>query len=348
MNYISSNITALKKSYLYKNQSFPVLEWVITEKCNYNCLHCVYAASHISSAKEWTLTEAERLLDEALQCQIRAVSITGGEPLLHKYFFEIVESICRRNMIVQELHTNGQFISQSTLNCLKEIECRPLINISFDGVNCHDWLRNQEGSQKETLQTIQLCLENGFQVRVLTNLYRHNIASILPTAQLLAEMGVTEMCIVRTTESPRLMQTAKGACLKTEEYFDCMLEFIRQYTKSRHTMAIDINQIIFLLPKQKKYQIVSSEHKNASSLSNTVNCEKFLLTADGSVFPFCPIFDTEKKKNLLGNAKTEGLGPVLERRKNFSRTIPPDCCPSFEKGYYNRLEELLNNWEKLN
>lgn len=339
MKYILNDNSSFQISHTCRNQHSPVLEWMITEKCNYNCLHCVYAADNTLSAKEWTLNEAEKLLDEAQKYGIRTLAITGGEPLLHKYFFEIAESICRRNMTIQELHTNGQFISQSTLNCLKDIGCCPLIKISFDGIGCHDWLRNQKGAQKETLQTIQLCLENNFRVNVVTNIHRRNIKTLLPTAQLLAEMGVDKMYIVRTEESSRWMKTAGSACLTVEEYYDCMMEFIRQYIKSSHTMAVDIHQIISLLPKLKKYHIGYN--------SDCLNRERILLMADGSILSGYPMFCDRAEKNLLGNAKTERFHIIFEHQKNFSYTISSDGHPSFEKGYYNRLEKLLYNWQKL-
>ncbi len=348
MKYILNDNIALQTSHICRNQYSPVLEWAITEKCNYNCLHCVYAADNTLSAKEWTLNEAEKLLDEAQKYGIHTLAITGGEPLLHKYFFEIAESIYRRNMTIQELHTNGQFISQSTLNCLKDIGCYPLIKISFDGIGCHDWLRNQKGAQKETLQTIQLCLENNFRVNAVTNVHRKNMKTILPTAQLLAEMGVDKMYLVHTVESSRWMKTAGSARLKVEEYYDYMLEFIRQYIKSNHIMEVDIYQIISLLPKLKKYQIPNSKYKTAEYSSNSLNYERIFLTADGNLFSDCPIFSVREEKKLLGNAKTEGLHTIFEHQKDSSYEISPDCHLFFEKGYYNRLEKLLYNWQKLN
>lgn len=348
MNYILNDTITLQKPYTCENQYFPVLEWVITEKCNYNCLHCIYAADYALSAKEWTLNEAEKLLDEASQCGIHSFTITGGEPLLHKYFFEIAESICQRNMIIQELHTNGQFISQSMLNCLKEIGCCPLIKISFDGIGSHDWLRNQEGAQRETLRTIQLCIENGFQVNVVTNVHRRNITSILPTAQLLAEMGVDKMCIVRTMESSRWIKTTGNSCLEAEEYYDYMLEFIRQYTKSGHIMEIDIHPIISLLPKLKKYHISYSEYKDSEYGPASFFPKKILLTADGNAFGCYLASNAKEEGHLLGNVKTEGIYAILEHEKNFPYTISPDCCLFFEKRYCSKLQKLLYNWQELN
>lgn len=81
------------------------------------------------------------------------------------------------------------------------------MKISFDGIGHHDWLRNREGAEKTALNAIRLCIENGFRVKVQTNVHRLNLDSMLPTAEMLDDMGVDEMRIIRTTESPRWRKT---------------------------------------------------------------------------------------------------------------------------------------------
>lgn len=58
---------------------------------------------------------------------------------------------------------------------MKNIGCDPLIKISFDGIGHHDWLRNRKGAEEDALRAIRLCIENGFRVKVQTNVHRLNI-----------------------------------------------------------------------------------------------------------------------------------------------------------------------------
>ena len=102
-----------------ENRYFPAMNWMITGKCNYNCLHCFNASDNSPLMSEFSLEEAERLLDEAQACGINAFTITGGEPMCHKHFFEIIEGIYRRNMFVEELNTNGFYITQEALDRMK-------------------------------------------------------------------------------------------------------------------------------------------------------------------------------------------------------------------------------------
>ena len=217
---------------------------MITGKCNYNCLHCFNAADNAPLMSEWSLPDAEKLLDDARDCGINAFTITGGEPMCHKNFFEIIEGIYSRGMFVEELNTNGYYITRETLEKMRKIGCEPLIKISFDGLGYHDWLRNRKGAEEDALRAIKLCVENGFRVKVQTNVHKKNAESILPTAEMLDSVGVDEMRIIRTTEAPRWNANANGLTLGLEEYYEKMLEILKKYTKGKHNMSIDTWQFV--------------------------------------------------------------------------------------------------------
>lgn len=137
------------------NRYFPAMSWMITGKCNYSCLHCFNAADNAPIMSEWTLEEANRLIEQAQKCGINAFTITGGEPMLHKNFFEIVESIYAHGMHLEDLNTNGSFLDQTALEQFRKIGCNPLIKISFDGIGHHDWLRNRKGAEADALRAIR-------------------------------------------------------------------------------------------------------------------------------------------------------------------------------------------------
>ena len=143
---------------LYLNRYFPAMNWMITGKCNYNCIHCFNAADNAPLMSEWSMEEADRLLDQARDCGINAFTITGGEPMLHRHFFNILEGIYARGMYVEELNTNGYFIDQQALDRMRAMGCVPLVKISFDGIGYHDWMRAHRGAEETALRAIRLCL----------------------------------------------------------------------------------------------------------------------------------------------------------------------------------------------
>ncbi len=299
------------------NRYFPAMNWMITGKCNYNCLHCFNASDNAPLMSEFSLEEAEKLLDEAEECGINAFTITGGEPMCHKSFFEIIEGIYKRGMFVEELNTNGYYITRESLTRLKEIGCNPLIKISFDGVGHHDWLRNRQGAEEDALRAIKLSIDNGFRVKVQTNVHRLNRDSMLETAVMLSSLGVDEMRIIRTTEAPRWVKNGGDNTLTLTDYFDTMLDFLSGYIKTDSTMDIDIWQFVHIWPKAKCYraralECVEGEYRESLPVCRG-NRGMVAVAANGNLFPCHQMSGYyEMNKWYLGNVKKDGLKKYLQ------------------------------------
>lgn len=300
----------------YDNRYFPAMNWMITGKCNYNCLHCFNAADNAPLQSEWTLPEAEKLLDEARDCGINAFTITGGEPMLHKNFFNFIEGIYARDMFVEEINTNGYYVNQSALERLKKIGCVPLMKISFDGLGYHDWMRNREGAEECTLRAIELCVQNGFPVKVQTNVNRKNLAAMPKTAELLDGMGVAEMRIIRTTEAPRWVQNAGDAALSFGEYYDEALKLWEAYAAETRKMVLTVWQFGTLYPETKRYSLAAvsacaGEYRDSLPVCRG-NRGMVAVAANGNVFPCHQQSGYyEQHGDVLGNLKKEPLRGLL-------------------------------------
>lgn len=302
------------------NRYFPAMEYAITGKCNYNCLHCFNAADNSPLMSEWTLGEAKAMLEQAQKCGVNAITLTGGEPMMHKNFFEIIEEIYKRGMYVAEINTNGHFIDQTALDRMKALGCTPIIKISFDGLGRHDWLRNREGAEKNALAALRLCKENGFETWAQTNVHRLNLETILPTAEMLDEMGIDEMRIIRTSESPRWKENAGDACLDVDEYYEKMFDFAEKYTQKPHKMDIDIWQFLTIFPSTAAFRVRPVECGEGEYRDSLPVCRgnrgKIAAAANGNVYPCLQLsgfYDAHGK--ILGNIKTEGLQPLLQSGK---------------------------------
>lgn len=304
----------------YENRYVPCMNWMITGKCNYNCLHCFNASDNAPLQSAFSMEEAEKLMDEAKNCGIHAFTITGGEPMAHPHFLEIVQGIYQRGMYIFELNTNGSFIHQRILNEMKKCNCNPLIKISFDGLGYHDWMRNQKGAEEEALKAIRLCIENGFQVMVQTNINRKNKDAILETLCLLNEMGVVETRIICTTEAPRWQKNAAGASFTITEYFNECLQIAQKYIEKPKRMIVDFWQFLYLDPNTKRYQMSAYKDAHIAYRETLPLCRgnrgMIGVAANGEVTPCLQMSGWLNQHHVtFGNVKKQSLQSLLQDSK---------------------------------
>ena len=292
------------------------MNFMITGKCNYNCLHCFNAADNAPLMTEWSFDEVISLLDQARDCGVNAFTITGGEPMLHPRFMDILSEIHKRGMYVEELNTNGYFITQEILDRMKDIDCIPYIKISFDGIGCHDWMRDKKGAEQKTLEAMELCVKNGFRVMSQTQVHRRNLHTLMDTARKLNEIGVSTLRLIRTTEVPRWEKNAPDSCLSFEEYFEKMLDFISEYKNSRMYMNIIAWQLLEVYPISKSYNMVAVSSPTGDYSPTTPICRgnrgMIGVTSSGDIIPCLQMSGYFEEHNIhLGNLHNTPLSELL-------------------------------------
>lgn len=273
----------------YENFYFPNMNLMLTGRCNLNCLHCFNAKDNAPLNSELTYEEILHILDQARDIGINAFTLTGGEPLVHRRFLDVVKAIYERNMHVFELNTNGLLLNREILDEFKEIGCNPLIKISFDGIGYHNIIRQHPRAEELTIKAIKLCIENGFKVKAQVQVNRKNVHVMMDTAKLLNDLGVWEMRIIRTTEAPRWEKNSPDSTLTFDEYYEAMLEFAEAYINSGMDMIVDIWTYIRLHPAQQSYFLVpidcSKEEFNLRIPMCKGNRGMIAVSSSGEVVP---------------------------------------------------------------
>lgn len=314
----SHTVSTWSSYHHYDNRYMPKMNLQLTGKCNYNCLHCFNAADNLPLQSEFAYTEVIRLLDEARDCGINGITITGGEPLLHPDILRIIDAIYERDMFVFALNTNGFFLDQAFLDHLKEIGADPMIKISFDGVGFHDWMRGFPGAEEDAVRAIRLCVSNGFEVMAQINLNRKNSGSMLKTLELMDELGVKISRLIRTTEVPRWVENGWGECLGVEEYYETVLGVLEQYVTKPRKMSVLAWQFLHLYPDKGAFSLepVTAFSQGRFRLNQPL-CKgargMIAIAADGNVYPCMQMSGTMDAQHVfLGNVKKAGLKKLLQ------------------------------------
>lgn len=143
---------------------------------------------------------------------------------------------------------------------------------------------------------------------------------MLPTAEMLDDMGVDEMRIIRTTESPRWRKNAGDACLNIDEYYDKMLEFAKKYIEKPRKMNIDIWQFLLIFPSFKAFRARPVECAEGEYRDSLPVCRgnrgMVAIAANGNVYPCMQMSGYYSLHEwYLGNVKKDGLQPLLQSGK---------------------------------
>lgn len=298
------------------NRYFPAVNWAITGRCNFNCRHCFNAADNAPLMSEFTWEQCREFIQQLDECGVQNVTLTGGEPMLHPHFMDICREIDRRGMVIEELTTNGSFITPEMLDEFDRLGCKTLFKLSLDGIGHHDWFRDKHGAERDVIKKIKLLRSRGFHVRVQTNVHKGNIDTILPTAKLADEMGVDEMRIIRTTEAPRWAQMGGDLCLGIAEYYGFGLDFIRAFLSEGLSINIDIWQVFQIWPKQKLYHhrpVLGGVRSYRDSFPVCRDARgRIAVTPEGDILPCNQLSGLFKKQGLrMGNVHETPLRELL-------------------------------------
>jgi radical SAM protein with 4Fe4S-binding SPASM domain len=298
------------------NICFPAINWAITQRCNYNCRHCFMASEDGHCQEEFSWEQCQSLMDEIEACGIWRVSLTGGEPLIHPHFEDIVRSLSQRGIEIFEIATNGALLSQKTLDTLASLGQRPLMKISFDGLGHHDWLRNCAGAEKAALDAISLCQANDVPVRVQMNAHRGNLACLAESLDAMEALGVEQTRVIRTCAVPRWLQSTTDTPLDFGEYFDVMSALLKHYIQKPRRMKLTLWQFVELDPHTKQYHnrpVKFCRRVGDEQLPLCEMCRMMVsITGEGEVVPCNQMEGLMKSgKASFGSVHQSGLGTLL-------------------------------------
>ena len=192
MGIISESSNSLLPQQLYRKYSSRFINkahWAITNKCNFKCKHCFISAPH-SNLQDISYSDCCKIIDELYSCGIFRLSITGGEPLIHKDFTKILEYAKNRSITITDLYTNGSLITEPILLKIKEIGINPTFQISYDGKNTHAWIRGNSHAEEIVKNAIKIIKKHGFKVRISCCLYNDNINYIAENIKEYSSLGV--------------------------------------------------------------------------------------------------------------------------------------------------------------
>ena len=108
--------------------------WQITNECNLACLHCIEESGPGKAfADELDRDATMGVIDQLMDHEVPYLSFSGGEPMLHPHFFEMVERVTSRGSQLK-IETNGHYLSPDNCRRLKDLGVKA-VQVSLDGAS---------------------------------------------------------------------------------------------------------------------------------------------------------------------------------------------------------------------
>ncbi len=166
----------------------------LTSGCNLCCRHCWITPSFVggqpSTAEYLDVELLRRAIAEAKPLGLASVKLTGGEPLLHPHFRQVVDLLTAEGLSIT-LETNGTLLDKPLTRHLKEHTGTWFVAVSLDGPSpaVHDPFRGVTGSFAAAVAGIKHLVAAGYRPQIIMSLHRGNIQYVEETIRLAVELG---------------------------------------------------------------------------------------------------------------------------------------------------------------
>lgn len=158
----------------------------LTKRCNEVCVHCYLPKEDKKHGKFLPTQKVLSLLDEASEMGLLQVTFTGGEPLLHPDFYEIMRYARKKDLMISLL-SNLTLVTEDHIKLFKEINLNSAqVSLYSMDAETHDFITRLPGSYEKTMYAIKLFLKNDIPVNIscpVINKNYHHFKDVLKWAQ---------------------------------------------------------------------------------------------------------------------------------------------------------------------
>ena len=172
----------------------------LTYRCNERCVHCYLDHQDYG---EMTTAEIKHLLDEMADAGVFILTLSGGEILLRKDFFQILEYARLERQFCVKLKTNAIMIREPEAAKIRDIGVESIqISIYSHRPEVHDAITLVPGSLQRSLDAARFLKSQGLRVIFANVLMIQNLEDYQGVRTLANEIGVE--CTLDPTITPMM------------------------------------------------------------------------------------------------------------------------------------------------
>jgi radical SAM protein with 4Fe4S-binding SPASM domain len=258
----------------------------LTTRCNLNCPHCYFLLQATSCHKDLPAALVMRTLAELSANGGNGVTLSGGEPLLHPQFREIVA--CAAQRLPLTVLSNGTCIDRDMAKFLAANKVNIQLSVDGSGPEVHDAVRGQ-GSFHKVEEALGYLQEAGLGAKtwLCTTLMSHNYRDLANIIALAERLHVPKLRILPLRPVGNARERWHDLCLSPEIYRD-LFAMMAGMPFSPTSLQIECGLSGFFL-------------KPGDICADSIWCpvgKQVTIDTDGAVYPCVLLMD---KRLAIGN-----------------------------------------------
>jgi radical SAM protein with 4Fe4S-binding SPASM domain len=203
-----------------------MMTFSITGACNLACLHCWVDAELASASMHVAKESLLQLVREYREIGGEGVRFTGGEPLLHPAWLELLQVAGGIGFKTVAMQTNAILFKEEDVAALRAMDCPGLsLQISLDGAKAstHDLVRG-EGAFQGVMQGLSRLAEGGLSrnISLFFTEMRHNLDEIPALLELAESLGIGSVSTGALVLCGRAKKESMVAPPTPDQYFQLL------------------------------------------------------------------------------------------------------------------------------
>ena len=194
------------------------IAWQVTNECDLACLHCIEESGPGKAFRdELNDEQVFAFLEQVMDLEVPYLSFSGGEPMVHRRFFDMVEYICGRNGQLK-IETNGHSLSAENCARLKALGVKA-VQVSLDGASRETFNRMRvRGDFDRALEGVRSLRDAGVPIEINYSPTKFNAHEIGTAVDLAAELGAYSFYTGRTMYTGNAVKTWHRLAPSEEQY----------------------------------------------------------------------------------------------------------------------------------
>lgn len=172
------------------------IAWEITRACAFSCVHCRADAQHRRAPGELTTEEGFALIDRFTEFGSPILVFTGGDPMMRKDLFDLIEYADRAGLRCSLTPTATALPTVARLRRAQAAGVRRIaLSLDAPTPEVHDDFRKVPGSWERTMTILRNAREIGLSAQVNTTVTTHNVDLLEDMVTFVKEVGAVQWSV---------------------------------------------------------------------------------------------------------------------------------------------------------